>query len=181
MKILASSGLVLSLLVVGGTAPQKTIQAVVRDRGERPAAPSLRLEDASGNRLRLADFHGKPVVVNLWATNCGGCRAELPDFVRLSDAYKSRGVIVVGISMDVMYDGLRSAREGWARVKPFIAAHGMKYPIVLDDGSAEKAFDVTALPATYLLDRAGRIAATYVGVVDAGNLETNIKTLLAER
>ena len=57
----------------------------------------------------------------------------------------------------------------------------MKYPIVLDDGSAEKAFNVTALPATYLLDRAGRIAATYIGVVDAGNLEANLKTLLAER
>ena len=57
----------------------------------------------------------------------------------------------------------------------------MKYPILLDDGSVEKAFNVTALPATYLIDRAGRIAATYVGVVDSVDLEANIRTILAER
>lgn len=52
---------------------------------------------------------------------------------------------------------------------------------MLDDGSVEKMFHVTALPATYLIDKTGRIAATYIGVVDPTDLETNIKTLLAER
>jgi cytochrome c biogenesis protein CcmG/thiol:disulfide interchange protein DsbE len=92
------------------------------------------------------------------------------------------GLTVVGVSMDISYSDLKSANEGWARVRPFIAAHGMKYQIVLDDGSAEKALNVTALPSTYLVDRSGRIAATYIGaVVDPANLEANIKTLLAER
>jgi len=141
----------------------------------------LSLEATSGKRVSLSDFRGQPVVVNLWATNCGGCRAELPDFVRLYAVYQSKGLAVVGISMDILYDNLKGAREAWAVVKPFVATHGMKYPVVLDDGSAEKALKVTALPATYLLDRSGRIAATYIGVVDAGNLEANIKTLLAER
>ena len=130
----------------------------------------------------MTDFRGQPVVVNLWATNCGGCRVELPDFVKLYDAYQPKGLAMVGISMDILYDGLKGgAREAWANVKPFVAQQGLKYPIVLDDGSAEKAFSVTALPATYLLDRSGRIAATYIGVVDAANLETNIKILLSER
>jgi peroxiredoxin len=80
-----------------------------------------------------------------------------------------------------MYEDLKSANEGWARVKPFATEHRLDYPILLDDGSVEKAFNVTALPATYLIDRDGRIAAAYIGVVDASDLEANIKTILAER
>ena len=172
----------LSIVTLAGAAGQNTAQAALRDVKDRSAAPSFRLTDTSGKSVRLSDFLGKPVALNFWATECGGCREELPTFVALSGAYKDRGLTVVGVSMDISYSDLKGANEGWARVKPFIAAHGMKYQIVLDDGSAEKAFNVTALPSTYLVDRSGRIAATYIGaVVDPANLEANIKTLLAER
>jgi peroxiredoxin len=180
-NITVCASLLLSLAAVVGATNQTTTQAAVTDPADRTAAPSLRLPDSSGKPIGLAGFRGQVVIVNFWATNCGGCLKELPDFVRLSEAYKDNGLTVIGVSMDIRYDNLSGAREGWARVKPFIAAHRIRYPIVLDDGSAEKAFKVAALPATYLLDRAGRIAATYIGVVDAGNLETNIKALLAER
>jgi peroxiredoxin len=83
--------------------------------------------------------------------------------------------------MDIMYSELKNAKEGWDRVNPFVKAHGIEYPILLDDGSVEKTFNVTALPATYLIDKTGRIAASYIGVVDPSDLETNIRTLLAER
>jgi cytochrome c biogenesis protein CcmG/thiol:disulfide interchange protein DsbE len=66
-------------------------------------------------------------------------------------------------------------------VKPFVKTKGIEYPILLDDGSVERVFNVTALPATYLIDRAGRIAATYIGVVDPTDLEANIKAILSER
>jgi peroxiredoxin len=170
-----------SLVVDAGAVGQKTVQAGLRAASDRSAAPSFGLSDAAGHVRRLADYRGRPVVVNLWATECGGCRAELPAFVKLSQRYKDRGVTVLGISLDIMYEDLKSAAEGWARVKPFAASHGLTYPILLDDGSVEKAFNVTAMPATYLIDRAGRIAATYIGVIDAADLETNLKTLLAER
>lgn len=183
IKSTRCSLLLLSVVAfVGALGQQKTTQAALRDVKDRSAAPSFRLADASGQSVRLADFRGKPVVLNFWATECGGCRQELPTFVDVSRTYQDRGLTVVGVSMDVMYEDLKNADEGWARVRPFIAAHGMTYRIVLDDGSAEKAFSITALPATYLVDRSGRIAATYIGVVvDPANLEANIKTLLAER
>ena len=120
------------------------------------------------------------MVLNLWATDCGGCKIELPSFVALSRRYKGRAT-VVGVSLDIMYEDLKSAAEGWARVKPFAASHGLTYPILLDDGSAEKAFKVTALPATYLIDRSGRVAATYIGIVDAADLQSNVDRLLTER
>jgi peroxiredoxin len=174
-----------SLAVVGavvhgaGGVQQKTVQAAIQPIASRAAAPAFSLSDASGTVRRLSDYRGRPVVVNLWATDCGGCRAELPEFVKLSERHPD--VTVVGVSLDIMYEDLKSAAEGWARVKPFAASHGLSYPILLDDGSVEKAYKVTALPATYLVDRDGRIAATYIGVVDARDLETNVNAILAER
>ena len=180
-KLLLLSLLVLSFVAHSGAVQQKTVQARLQPVADRPDAPVFSLTDVSGHVRHLSDYRGKPVVMNLWATDCGGCRAELPSFVTLSQRYKGRGVTVVGVSMDVMYEDLKSAAEGWARVKPFVASHGITYPILLDDGSVEKAFEVTALPATYLIDRSGRIAVTYIGIIDADNLEANLKTVLTER
>ena len=166
-------------LVPVSVAGQQTVRAPLIRAAERSAAPAFALLDASGNRVRSSDFREHPLVVNLWATSCGGCKAELPIFVKLSNDYKT--ITILGVSMDIMYDDLKSAGEGWARVKPFVASHGIRYPIVLDDGSVEKAFEVTALPATYLIDRHGRLAAKYIGIVDEGDLEFNLKLLLSER
>lgn len=179
MKISVSVLFVLLIATHPG-AQKKTIQARIQPVGERVPVPTFGLADMSGAVKHLADYRGEPVVVNLWATDCGGCKIELPVFVQVSQRYQDR-VTVVGVSMDIMYENLKSADEAWRRVAPFAAAHGLTYPILMDDGSAEKAFKVTALPATYLIDSAGRIAATYIGIVDAGNLEANLKALLSER
>jgi len=164
-----------------GAIGQQAVRAPLGNVEDRPAAPSFGLANASGKVVRLSGFRGKPVVLNLWATECGGCRAELPAFVQMDQRYKDKGLMVVGVSLDIMYSDLKNAAEGWAHVKPFVKTKGITYSILLDDGSVEKAFKVTALPATYLIDRAGRIAATYIGVVDPVDLEANIKTLLSER
>jgi len=173
------TGALVSVLV-SLTGGQTTIQAALRAPADRESAPSFRLRDASGNAISLADFHDKLVVLNLWATECGGCKAELPTFVDLHRAYKDQGVAVIGVSMDVMYEDLKNSAEGWARVKPFAAAHDLHYLILMDDGSVEKAYKVTAMPATYLIDRRGRIAAAYVGIVDASDLKSNVQNLLTE-
>jgi peroxiredoxin len=131
--------------------------------------------------VALSDFAGKAVVLNLWATECGGCRIELPTFAKLDRTFQGDDLRVIGVSMDVTYDGLKTTDEAWTRVTPFARTHGLDYTILVDDGRVEKAYSVTAMPATYLIDKRGRIAAKYVGIVDAGNLTANIKTLLMER
>src|SRR5258706_14343495 len=161
-----SSVCILSSVAIAGAIGQQAIRARVQGETDRSAAPSFRLANASGRLVKLSDFRGNPVVLNLWATECGGCRAELPAFIQMDRRYRGKGLVVVGVSLDIMYSDLKNSTEGWARVKPFVEAKGMEYPILLDDGSVERVFKVTALPATYLIDRAGRIAATYVGVVD---------------
>jgi cytochrome c biogenesis protein CcmG/thiol:disulfide interchange protein DsbE len=101
-------------------------------------------------------------------------------FVEIVNAYKARGLDAVGVSEDIAYEDLESAEEAWRRIKPFALQHKILYPIVLADSRATVDFGIKAIPTTFLIDRRGRMAATYVGVVDRDNLETNVESLLAE-
>jgi thiol-disulfide isomerase/thioredoxin len=98
----------------------------IRNVEDRPPAPSFGLANASGKLVQLSSFRGQPVVLNLWATDCGGCKVELPAFVRMDHRYKGKGLAVIGVSFDIMYADLKDATEGWARVRPFVEAKGSR-------------------------------------------------------
>ena len=100
----------------------------------------------------------------------------------LEKAYKDKGFTAVGISMDILYESLKDANEAWGRVRPFIAKHGVNYPIAMGDDATSKAYSLNAFPATYLIDKSGKIAVAYVGVlINKDNVATNVKSLLSER
>jgi peroxiredoxin len=162
-------------------AAQQNVKSALADAASRHPAPTFRLEDPSGTKVELSGFRGRTVVLNLWATECGGCKLELPTFVELRTRYSEHDLAVIGVSMDVMYDGLKTTADAWTKVRPFLQSRGIQYTILVDDGSVEKAYEVMAMPATYLIDKRGRIAATYVGVVDSNDLMSNVKALVAER
>lgn len=82
--------------------------------------------------------------------------------------------------MDISYEELKNAQEAWTRVKPFVQSHQLTYPILMGTDEATKPYNIEALPLTHLIDANGRIAATYIGVVDKNNIESNIKILLKE-
>ena len=134
-------GSVCTLLFVAGVGAmgQQAVRARIGSVEDRPAAPSFGLANASGKLVHLSAFRGKPVVLNLWATECGGCRAELPAFMQMDQRYRGKGLAVVGVSLDIMYSDLKNATEGWARVKPFVKTKRLTYPILLDDGSVPAA------------------------------------------
>jgi peroxiredoxin len=157
------------------------IRVALEPQSARKPAPHFVLLDGSGKSVPLESFKGKPVVLDLWATKCGGCVKEIPSFIEIHHAYSKTGLAVVGISMDILYEDLKGPAEAWSLVNPFVEAHRVDYPILMGDDGITKRYSVNALPVTYLIDRRGRIAATYPGLVDRANLEANIKTLLAER
>lgn len=157
------------------------IRVAVEPQSARKMAPDFVLTDASGKSVHLSNFKGKPLLLDLWATKCGGCVKEIPSFVEIHHAYADRGLAVVGISMDIPYEDLTGPAEAWGLVNRFVETHKLDYPILMGDDGFTKRYSVTALPVTYLIDRHARIAAKYVGVVDRANIEANIKTLLAER
>lgn len=165
---------------IAGTAEPKLTQASLRPVKERKQAPPFLLEDASGKKVSLANYRGKVVLLDFWATECGGCIKEMPGFMDLAQAYKKKGLAVVGVSMDITYEDLKNSAEAWSRVKPFVQTHKVNYPILMGDDLVTKHFDIKAMPVTYLIDKNGRIAASYVGVVDQANVEANIQTILKE-
>jgi len=156
------------------------IRATIQEPQRREAAPAFRLSDASGKTVTLSKFRGKVVLLDFWATECGGCVLEIPSFIEIA-AKKTKDLEVVGVSMDIFWEDLKSAKEGWQHVRPFVKTHGVNYPILMGDDKTFKTYKLDALPVTLLLDKKGRIAATYAGIVDKSNIEENIQLLARER
>lgn len=157
------------------------VRTPLQPQSSRKPAPEFTLIDASGKPVSLSNFRGKPIIVDLWATKCGGCIKEIPSFIALHHKYAAKGLAVVGISMDILYEDLKGPAEAWALVKPFVRSHSVDYPILMGDDAITKRYSVEALPVTYLLDSRGGIAAKYVGLVDSANVDANVRALLAER
>src|ERR1700690_1139888 len=147
-------------------AEQPAVRAEIQTLKERKLAPEFRLVNARKKEMALSDFRGKVVLLNFWATECGGCRVEIPYFAEFDEKYRSKGFEAVGLCMDISYEGLKGPEEAWARVNPFVKSHRLTFPILMADDAVEKAYGVESLPSTYLLDRKGRVAVVYVGLVD---------------
>jgi cytochrome c biogenesis protein CcmG/thiol:disulfide interchange protein DsbE len=149
----------LALVLLGALAilyPQlHGVSTALRTTRDRKTAPDFELTDAGGAQIRLADYQGKVVLLNFWATWCGPCNIEIPWFNEFEAAYKDRGLSVVGVSMD---------EGGWKTVKPYIEQKHLSYRIVIgDDALAQKYGGVDSLPTTFLIDRDGKIAASHRG------------------
>jgi peroxiredoxin len=167
-------------LAVAHAADPKTVRAPLLNATDREPAPVFRLMNAEGKPVSIAAYRGKVMLLDFWATECGGCKVEIPWFMEIAEAYNGKALAVVGVSMDILYEGLKGASEGWNKVKPFVREHKVNYPILMGDDLVTKQYDVQALPATYLIDRKGRVAATYIGVVNKDDVEAHIKALLLE-
>lgn len=150
---------VLAVLVVAGEAG-----ALAGDR-----APDLALPDLEGKSVQLSRLRGRVVVVNFWATWCDPCRDEVPDFVKLHQEYRGRGVEVIGISMDKGKD---------ERVRAFVKEFGIEYPIVIGDGQVARQWLVRGIPMTFLIDPTGTVARVILGATDKRSLEDGIRPLL---
>ena len=161
-------------------ADPPAVRALLQPVKQRRPTPAFTLIDSAGKRVRLSDYHGKVLLLNFWATECGGCRVEIPYFIEFAQAYKNKGLAVVGVSLDVSYENLKNSDEGWSRIRPFVRTYKVDYPILMGNDQVTKLYEIQALPLTYLIDRRGRIAATYTSLVDKNDVATNIQALLAK-
>jgi len=154
-----------------GPSPGLRSTLVSQPGDVRQVAPDFTLKDASGAAVKLSDLRGKVVLLNFWATWCGPCAVEIPWFIEFEQQYKSRGLEVVGVSMD---------NEGWAAIKPFVASHKMNYRVLLGNDTVGQLYGgVEALPTTFIIDRDGRFAgAPYVGLAGKNDYLDEIQKLL---
>jgi peroxiredoxin len=178
----AMYGIVLALVSATTSASgQQGAHATLVPQASRTAAPAFQLADSSGTNKQVTDYRGKVVLLNFWATACGGCQLEIPWLIDLDSAHKSDSFTVIGVSMDTSYEGSKSADQAWSQVKPFVTDHKMNYPILMGDAMLINSYKLGAVPATYLIDKQGRIAATYNGVAEKNDVDSNINKLLAEQ
>ena len=165
----------IALLVLGcvaTAAAQPGVRAVLSPVRERKPASDFVLKDASGKTVQLANYRGKIVLLDFWATWCHGCKEEIPWFSEFQTRYGTKDFAVVGVSLD---------EGGWTDVKPFLASHQLPYEIVVGDDPLAKRYAIESMPDTFLIDRKGNVAAAYRGLVDKSDIEANIKMLLAAR
>jgi len=119
-------------------------------------APDVAFETPAGGTVGLADFRGRVILLNFWATWCGPCVEEMPALDALQAALGDRPFDVVAVSID---------RGGAADVQPFYDAHGIgNLAVYLDPlGAAPRAFEALGLPTTVLIDPQGRVVGRYTG------------------
>ncbi len=182
LEALRSRGLVAVLVLVslgvscGSGAGEE--RAVAREDppenpSERPRrAPDFALQDVAGRPVRLSDFDGQVRLVDFWATWCAPCREEIPVFNQLQRDYGDRGFKLLAIAMDERPDKV---------VPPFVEEYRIGYSVLLGTEEVAEAYGpILGYPTKFLVDRQGRIAASFIGPVPKSVLETRIRSLLGE-
>ena len=120
--------------------------------------------------MRLSDLRGRVVLVNFWATWCGPCRIEMPWLAQFYDRYRSRGLEILGVSVDDGDPG---------RVAQFVHDRSVNYTILLQDHAVTAAYGgARRLPQTFFIDRSGRIAQRTYGIRTQGDLDADIRAAL---
>ena len=163
----------LALLAYGvsSTGTDASIEQAIAS-GKRPPAPAITLPRLDGpGKASLADFRGRVVVLNYWASWCEPCRVESPLLERWHRRMARRGGTVLGVDvLDVTSDA-----------KAFVRRYRLTYPMLRDaEGETQRKFGVVAYPETLVIDRAGRIAAVKRGPVDEAFMRREVEPLLAE-
>ena len=130
------------------------------------------MKDIAGRAVKLADYKGKVLLLDFWATWCGPCRVEIPGFVEMYDKYRSRGLEVVGVVV----------LDEFSKAAPFAREFKMNYTILNgnDREDVEDAYGpLFALPTTFIIGRDGRICQKHVGLTPRDTFENAIKQLVA--
>jgi peroxiredoxin len=178
----AAAGL-LAFMLTGCSKPAQTTDASksvvgvgdedapkIKPLAERQAAPSFDLKDVNNKSVKLDDFKGRVVLMNFWATWCGPCKAEIPWFQEFEKKYTDRGFAVLGVSMD---------EDGWKAVTPYVEERKIAYRMVLGNEQLSNLYGgIDALPASFIIDTDGKIAAIHHGLVSKETYRKEIEDLL---
>ncbi|WP_047495588.1 TlpA disulfide reductase family protein [Terriglobus sp. TAA 43] len=152
-----------------------SMDSPVADLRGKPAAV-FTLTSNTGKRVSLNDYKGKPVLLNFWATWCTPCKVEMPWFEEFQKKYAAQGLQVVGINED---EDAKSP-EIKAQIKKVLENTGVDYTILMSDqkvGNAYGGLDV--LPATFYIDRNGKIVAQAIGLAPKEEAEANIQKIVS--
>lgn len=156
------------------TATKAEAKAMVESLDEAPDFELILFKNAlheAGERLRLSELKGQPVVINFWFPSCPPCRAEMPDLERVFQSHRSDGVEFVGVQLL----GLDSAQDG----QDFVEEVGVSFAIGPDeDGSILRAYEIRGFPSTVFIDRDLKIVRAWTGPLNEEKLEELLQEIL---
>jgi thiol-disulfide isomerase/thioredoxin len=131
-------------------------------------APDFTVTDREGNQFRLSDFRGKPVVLNFWASWCGPCKSEMPDF---QAAYEKYGDEIHFLMINLTDGAQETVQSAWQ----FIKKQGYTFPVYYDTvSSGAIAYGVSSIPVTFFIDADGNLVVYGRGALDAATLQKGI-------
>jgi len=140
------------------------------------SAPVFSLPDMNGRKVDLGSFKGQVIVLEFWATWCAPCREEIPVVNQIYKAYREKGLVVIGISLD---------RKPPQEVKKFLDEIHVEYLNVMGDEETLEKYSqmanlgpIRGIPATFIIDRQGRICQRYMGLTEKRILEEAIQKVL---
>ena len=147
-------------------------QAGDAPRLEGKAAPGFALVTLEGKRVSLADYKGRPVLVNFWATWCAPCKLEMPWFEDFRKQYAPQGFEILGIAED---------DAGKDEIAKAVRKTGVTYPILLTDGKVASAYGgVDYLPMSFYVDRTGKVVEETAGLNSKDEVEANIRKIVGQ-
>lgn len=182
---IARAGFTVVVVVVTALVVAAVVTVAGRSEQLRPrlagdAFPSLALRKLDGDNKRkgrvdiveLAGSAGtKAVVVDFWASWCGPCRRSIPELSALSEGWRDRGVVVIGVNREA--GDIDAAKKAWAELKP-------SFRSLLDDRGLGERLGLTSLPSSYVLDAKGVIRHLHLGYTDPAQVKAEVEALLAE-
>jgi peroxiredoxin len=158
---------------VANVAPVASpVDAVTSPLLNKPA-PAFALRDLAGHRVSLADYRGKAVLINFWATWCAPCRVEMPWFIALQQKYASQGFTILGLDSD--------HPEDLPTVPGFARKMGLNYPVLYSNQQTQKNYGCCDyLPMSYYINRSGAVRIATVGLGDRNTIEAYVRHLVEE-
>ena len=150
------------------TNPSEAADSAQNTDNQLTQAPDFTVYNLEGNEVKLSDFFGKPIIVNFWASWCGPCKMEMPDF---NEAYQTYHEDITFLMVN-MTD---NSRETMDIASSFIEESGYVFPVYYDTSySAAITYSVSSLPTTYFIDAEGNLIAHARGAIDSAALQKGI-------